>query len=541
MKSGHLRKRRNHKESGLSAERGASLPRRRDWALALLAFAAYLPALRAGFIWDDITAIVQNPVVLAPEGLLHLWLNPAANAGESHYWPLAYSTFWLEHRIWGLRPFGFHLTNIAMHCLNTVLVFRVLSRLRVSVAWFASALFAVHPVHVESVAWVIERKDVLSAALYLLSGLCFFRFADAPLPRSQRTWSGYAASLLLFVAAMLAKSIAVSLPAALLLCLWWRRGAEGVRAGIWWLAPFLLLGVSISAWDVWLVRQLETLGFGFTVLERVQIAGRAFWFYLWKIVWPAKLMAFYPRWRVEQRELLPYMWPAAALALTGLLFAARKRFGRAPLTAALYYQVTLLPVLGVVTFGFMMYAFVADRYVYLASVAPIAFFAAAIHIGLPPPVRTVGKALLLALLFMLTWRETLHYRDSGTFWRYNIARNPKAWEAQHQLGLVLGQAGDMTDAIAAFRVSLAVKPDYAQAHNNLALALQASGHMEEANREFAEAVRLIPNYAEAYNNWGELLSQMGRKSDALARFRKAIELRPDMSEAQENLRRLGAI
>ena len=210
--------------------------------LVLLVAASYVPALSAGFVWDDVI-FTDAQAVRDPSGLRSIWFSPRDIENEGHYWPLVYSSFWLEHRLWGLAPAGYHAVNVLLHAVNVLLLWRLLLRLAVPGAWIVAAVFAVHPLHVESVAWIIERKDLLSALFYLTAALVWIRFAEAP-GRGR-----YLLALGLFTAGLLSKSIVVTLPAALLIWQWWKRGRV-TRTDLVRLAPFFLVGLGVTVADL---------------------------------------------------------------------------------------------------------------------------------------------------------------------------------------------------------------------------------------------------------------------------------------------------
>ena len=276
---------------------GARRPVAGAGALCLLAVVSYLPKVLWGdFIGDDLT-MVSTFAVPDPGGLRTIWFSPAEIEAEGHYWPLVYSVLWLQHKLWGFAPAGFHAVNVLLHTANTLLLWKLMRRLAVPGAWVVPAVFAVHPVHVESVAWVIELKDVLSGVLYLSAVLAWIRF-DAE-PQAGR----YVTALALYAAGMLAKSVVVTLPAALLICHWWRAGratvADAVRV-----APFFAVGALISVADLLFNRSRGVGGFGYSLIERALIAARAVWFYVGKLLWPVDLGVIHPHWEVRAADAL---------------------------------------------------------------------------------------------------------------------------------------------------------------------------------------------------------------------------------------------
>jgi hypothetical protein len=301
---------------------------------------AYLPALRAGWVWDDDYYVTNNPTLNSLEGLKRIWFEIGA---VPQYYPLVHTSFWVEHRVWGLRPLGYHLDNVLLHAVAAVLLWRVLVLLEVPGAWVAAALLAVHPLHVESVAWVTERKNVLSGVLYLSAGLVYLRFALRK--PTALSWDMYLLSLLLFIGALWSKTVTCSLPAAILLVIWWKRGRITLK-DVTPLIPFFIIGIGAALLTGWMEKHVVgaqgpewQINFG----QRCIIAGRALWFYLGRLIFPWPLMFIYPRWEVRASDWALYVFPVSAMAVLIGLILARKRIGRGPAIAALVFAGTLFP------------------------------------------------------------------------------------------------------------------------------------------------------------------------------------------------------
>lgn len=423
---------------------------RKGRGLALLAVVAYIPALLfGGFVWDD-WIFVTEPLVRRLDGIVSIWLSPAEIRREDHYWPIVYTTFWIEHKLWGFNPAGYHAVNIALHALNSVLVWRLLLRLGVPGAWLVAAVFAVHPVHVESVAWIIERKDLLSALFYLGAVHVWLRFTEAPHP------GRYVLCLALFAAALLSKSIAVTLPAALLLLRWWQAGRVTWRDAAC-VTPLFALALGVTLADLAFYRDRIDSALDYSLVERALIAARALWVYAHQLVWPASLPVLYTRWDVHPGDLLGWLAIAALVAFGATLWLARDRIGRGPLAGALFFALTLSPVLGFVDFGFMRFAFVADRFQYLASIGPLAvILGAAVHYAsrLHPRGRAVAvvtAATVLLVLGALGWRQSWIYRNDLAYARHIDAVNPRHHIGQAILSQALNAAGHHEEALAAAR------------------------------------------------------------------------------------------
>ena len=503
-------------------------------ALGLLVVVCYLPAmLWGGFVWDDNTYIKSDPV-RDVSGLWQIWFSPSAIEEEHHYWPLVYTTFWLEHKLWGFAPAGYHIVNVLLHLANTLLVWHLLRRLAVPGAWMVAAVFAVHPLHVESVAWIIERKDVLSGLFYLSAVLAWLRFVEQPKPR----W--YVGSLVLYAVGLLSKSIVVTLPAALLIYHWWKQGRV-TSTDLWRLVPFFAVGLAIVLGDLSFYRSETTTSFDYSLTERMLIAAHALWFYAGKLLWPSELAVIYPRWDIRVGDLLAWGYLIAAVALVVALWHFRSRLGRGPLAGALFFAVTVSPVLGFVDYGYMEYAFVADRFQYLAGIGVMAVVigAAAYGIrrlsGLWQKGALGGAAVVLILLGLLTWRQASIYRDDEIFNRHIIALNPQAANAHLNLGNALYDQERYEESLEVARVAVEQAPDSFKAHTNLGGVLSELGRLEEAENHLRRAIALNPQAKDAHLNLGDALYKQGRYEEALEVARVAVEQDSDSFEAHVNL------
>ena len=459
-------------------------------ALGLLAGICYLPAmLRAELIWDD-SILSRSEAVQEWSGLGVIWSWPVRIEGEAHYWPLTYTTFWLEHKLWGLAPAGYRVVNVLLHLANCLLLWGLLLRLAVPGAWAAAALFAVHPVHVDSVAWIIERKDVLSGLFYLTAIWVWLGFLERPRP-----WR-YGLALLLLAAGLLSKSIVVTLPAALLILQWWKNGRITLP-DLQRVAPFFLVAGLLTAADLY-SHGLERYDTGHSLPERVLVASRALWFYAGKLVWPTELAIVYPIWNVSLGDPWAWLYLAGAAALAAALWLARRRIGRGPLAGALFFAVTLSPVLGFVDHPFMRFSLVADRFQYLAGIGMIAVIAGAAVQGAR---RLSGGwkrgaagllPVLLALLGTATWRQSTIYQGNLGFWSHVVSQNPRALNAHRQLAPALTEVGRLEEALAAARIAVERVPD-AQSHFLLGTALLNLKRLEEAEESFYDALELHHN------------------------------------------------
>jgi tetratricopeptide (TPR) repeat protein len=518
--------------------------------LLTLVAVAYLPVVRAGFIWDDESYVEANEALRTFDGLGRIWTVPRT---ERQYYPLVHTTFWIEYHLWGLHPLGYHLVNVILHGASAVLFWRLLMRLSVPGAWFAAALFAVHPVMVESVAWVTERKNVLSLLLALLSLHAYLRFA--PLERASddrraqpaQQWRWYAISFALFVAALLSKTVVASMPAVILVILWWKRGRLSFR-DIAPLLPFFIVGIGLGLFTVWMEKNhVGARGdeFDFSPVERLLIAGRALWFYAGKLAWPSPLVFFYPRFKIDDHALWQYLFPIAAVALIAALWWWREKIGRGPLAAVLIFAGVLVPALGFFNVYPFRYSFVADHFQYHAS---LAFFAIAgagaawLWKQLPEPSRKaapIAAGLLLVLLTGLTFSQSLTYRDLETLYHHTIAKNPEGWTAYSNLGVYVESLGRHDEAYENFKKAVELNPDNENNQNNMGHVLlklaERDGftpqRLEEMMGYFRRALALNPSSIAARRGLGFALVRANRPNEAIEQFSRTLTLRPNDPES----------
>ncbi len=493
--------------------------------LALLVVASFFPAFSAGFVWDDV--IFTESIIDGEVGLREIWFAPREIRREGHYWPLVYTGFWLEHKLWGAAPLGYHVTNLLLYVANVLLAWKLLLLLRLAApaAWAAAAVWAVHPLHVESVVWVIERKDVLSGMFYLASAVLYLRFNESG--RRGR----YVLSLFLFACGLLSKSAVVTLPAAFLIWHWWRRGRL-VKGDVLRTLPFFLVGLTITLADLAFYRSRETLDLGYSLVERVLIAGRALWFYAGKLAWPQDLNLIYPLWDVRAGDPLGWLFVIAAATVPLALWFGRRRFGRGPLAGTLFFAVTLSPALGFVDHGYMQFSFVADRFQYLAGLGLIAVVVGAFVRGVgrfvdPNPRTSLALlAPVLVLLGTLTWRQARIFSDEVTFFGHVISLNPEARGAHQNLSKALGEVGRDEESLDAARIALEQRPEWPEAHSDLGIALLRVADLEGAEQRLRTALELAPRHLNANLNLGEALRRQGRNDEAANHYRRALTVDP---------------
>ena len=497
--------------------------------LAAVTIFAYRPAWHGGFLWDDDAYIINNELLTALHGWQRIWFSLDS---PSQYFPLTYSTFRIEHALWGLNTTGYHWVNLLLHVGNALVLWAVLARLGVPGSWLAAAIFALHPVQVESVAWITERKNVLMGFFFLLTLVAWTAFIDK---RTRRPWIFYCLALIFYMLALSAKATACTLPAALFLILWVQKKAITTRRLVQ-IVPFVVLGLGMGLLAVWWERYHQgTNRAVFTFLspiERILVASRAVWFYLSKIFWPSNLTFIYPRWNISPADLLDYIWLPAGVAACVAIYFLKRYVGRSVEVAAAFFVATLSPVLGFIMLFTFRYTFVADHYQYLACIGPIALASAGI-VSLSEKftqyraVIVSAAVLIVASLATLTWRQAAMYTDIETLWRSTLAKNPESWMAHTNLGLVLFEKGEIDDAIAHYRSALQMQPDWWDAEYNLGTALLAKGQVDEAILHCEKAVSMRPTDPDAQVSLGNLLAQKGRSDEAIAHYQKAIAVRPD--------------
>jgi tetratricopeptide (TPR) repeat protein len=535
-------------------------------ALGLCALVAvvYLPALRNGFVsWDDYKFVVENEAVTSAGGLCRIWSTAEMPPLFPNY-PLVFTSFWLEHRLWGLQPAGYHATNVALHALNAVLVLLLMRAVgaTVWVAGLTAALFAVHPMQVESVAWVAERKNVLSGLFYLLSFLLYLRH------RSSGRWRWYGLSLLAFTCALLSKTATVMLPASLLLL---ERLSDGhwTRAAIARTVPMWILGIAAGALTLVVERASPTEAP--PLLARPLVAAAALCFYMAKLIAPVGLLPIYPPWAVSAAD--PRWWlPAVGVAVAACMLLKwpphwQVRWGLG------HFACTLLPVLNLIPFGFSGYSYVADRFVYLACIG--AFASAALALERLRRWRTargflsIAACAAVAVCGVLAWQQTERWHNSETLWTYVLAGNPSSYAAHASLGKVLLDGGRLDEAAAHLRTALvlqpnswlahlnlamvlyrqrdfigaedhsrqvaAMAPDVADGHSNLGMALEVQGKLTAAEQAYREALRLAPSSAETRYNLANVLLAQGRAGEAVGELERCVTLKPEFVRARNNL------
>jgi tetratricopeptide (TPR) repeat protein len=518
---------------------------RHDWLLGsilvLAVFLAYLPMWRAGYVWDDLGYIISSPNIAGLRGLKEIWTTSAADIS-----PLTFTTFWVEHALWGLAPLPYHLVNVALHGACAIVLWRVLLGLRMTGpgAWLGAALWALHPVEVESVAWITEMKNTESGLFFLLSILFFLRWLRGSREGQKSAGWNYGLTVLFAALAMAGKSSTVVLPIVLCLCAWWIEGRLSWRRVVR-TAPIFLLSLVAGAVTIWTQKlHLEAAADPRWVRpwpERLATAGDAVWFYLGKLIWPHPLMTLYPRWEVDASRWVSYLPLAAVIVVLLLLWLKRDSWSRPCFFAFAYFLITLLPALGLVDNIIFHYSLVFDHFQYLASMGPLVLAGAGLAWSLEAvlPARFwlqgMAGAGLLVVLAALSWQRASAFESDGALWADTLSKNPTCWVANNNLGAALLHQGQADEAIARFQKALEANPDYAEACMNIGNALLQKGKVDEATARYRKALEMDPNYDVAHNNLGLALFQKGQVDAAAAEFQKALQINPQYAEAHYSL------
>jgi Tfp pilus assembly protein PilF len=485
-------------------------------------------------LWDDNAHVPVNQAA-AWAALARIWFKLGAT---QQYYPVLFSAFWLEHHLWGDSLVGYHLVNIVLHAAAAFLVVAIVRQLQLPGAWLSALIFALHPVCVESVAWMSEQKNTLSAVFCLSAALLYLRFDRS------RSLSLYLASLGLFILALLSKSVTASLPGVLLVVFWWQRGRLQSRRDLLPLIPFFIVGVSAGLFTGWVERiYIGAVGQAFEIgaVQRILLMGRIPWFYLSKLFWPANLLFIYPRWTIDGAVWWQYIFPLAAFGVL-TVFSILARTKRAPLATALIFLGMLLPVSGLFNVYPFLFSYVADHFQYLPSLAiiiPVASFLtrSGSHSRTHSRVSVIGAIALLVLLAVASFRQCRFYQSPEVMYRHVLEENPDCWMAAHNLARVLEHRGQLNEAVSEFETSLRLHPNFALAHNNLGETLaKLPGRLNDAEREFRLAIDTDPNMAVAHYNLGVALEDRSEEpGKAIAEYETALRLDASLADANYNL------
>ncbi len=522
--------------------------------IVLAAFLAYFPALSGGFIWDDELLLTNNELIKAADGPYRFWCTTEA----LDYWPVSNTALWIEWRLWGMNSIGYHVTSLILHILGTLLLWVVLRKLSIPGEFLAAMIFAVHPVNVESVAWIAQRKGLLAMLFCLLSILCYLRqFFSSCSDNAQRSrhtpcadtahgacglligrW--YWLSLGAFVLAMLSKGSVAVLPVLLLIIVWWQRpltSRDIVRS-----VPFFMVAVVLAGVNVWF--QTHITGEAIrtvTFIQRLLGAGGVVWFYLYKAILPINLVFVYAQWHIQVGNPLWWLPLLTAVSVTAVLWWYRGRWSRPILFAWVFFCVWLAPVMGLTDVYFMKFSLVADHYQHIAMIGVIALLAGGWSVWREQAQRLARWAasavavVVLLTLMILTWRQSGLYLDTITLYRATLEKNSECWMVHNNLGFALFNTGRVPEAAEHYQEALRIKPDYPEAHNNLGNVLAKTGRLPEAIEHYKQALHLNSRYPEAHNNLGIALYETGHLQEAIEHYEQALHLNSRYPDAHNNL------
>jgi tetratricopeptide (TPR) repeat protein len=525
---------------------------------------AFAPALNGDGLWDDDILVTTNFRLHDWHGLYEIWFN----VFWTDYWPVCYTLFWVEWHLWGNALLGYHLTTLGLHLLDGLMVWHVLRRIGLRWAWLGGLLFVLHPLAVESVAWVAETKNTFSVLLFLFA-------VEAWLDFDAGRRGAYFLAVFLYLMAMLAKSSVIMMPFVILLYAWWKHGSIGWR-DVKRIVPFLVIAVILGLISTYLQnRHPATIGANVvpqdTPVHRIVGACVEVFFYLGKFLVPTGLLPVYPRWILDHPSLLEWLAVPLLAAVVGLIWHFRQHPWCRHVAFGLgFFLLMGLPTFGLVSMLYMRFSRVADHFVYLPMIGLIGLLTAGLEAGwrrLPPvarPAIPLAAAVVLALFAREAHDYSAHFVNQRTLWIYTVARNPDAWPAQNDLGLALLNEGNLAEAAVHFREALRVKPDYAEAHNNLGLvylreALKApsptgrieaavpiapgrpsppvsppGGEMAEAADEFRAALQIKPDYSDASGNL-TIAMQHNQEPGVIGQYDRALQDKPDDIDTRNDL------
>lgn len=493
----------------------------------------YLPALTGDWIWDDGGFVSENPIIKASNGLKRFW----ASTEPPDYFPLTSTTLWAEWRLWGMKTTGYHVTNLLLHIISALLIWLILLRLKVPLAWLCAFIFAVHPVNLEAVAWITQRKTVLPMVFYLLSILLYLKYEKNRRPLI------YALSLIAFILALLSKTSVIMLPFVLLLCAWWQRGKverEDIRSSV----PFFVSAFVMGLVTIWFQYNrsigddiVRTDGF----LSRFAGSAWTVWFYLYKALFPVNLSFVYPRWSIDPAFIGSYLPGVLLAAVLFVCWRYRNSWGRSSFFALAYFVVTLFPFMGFLNIYYMRYSLVADHYEYQSIIAIIALAVGLCHYWINRSKTDLRRwaiaaaAVIICLLCIQTWRQSHIYRNVEILFNDTLAKNPSSWMAHYNQGHYFQEQGRDAEAMRYYAKAFLLDPENPDPLNNAGNILLKQGKTDKAVGYFSMAVRVRPDFGEGYYNMGVALQQAGKTQEAIDQYYKSIKAKPGNEKAHNNL------
>ncbi len=528
---------------GADSMAGSLNPRSGDWRTVLLPAALivlavvwiYSPVIRGDWLWDDKQLIKENATYIHDRaGLWRIWADPH---GLPDYYPLLTSVEWLEWHLWHENVAGYHVVTIGLHVLGAFLLWRLLGKLGVRMAWLGALLFAIHPVQVESVAWMAELKNTLSLPPFLLAMMAYIDFDDAGKK------SDYARAALWFIVAMLCKTTMVMFPFVILLYAWWKRGH--IRRADWaGSSLFLAISIVFGSVTFWFQQHHAFQGEEVAIggwLSRVALVGTATAFYLFNCVWPVGLLPIYAKWTVDPPSVLEFViWPGL-LAVVFVAWMRRTSWGRHVLLGLGFFLINLVPFVGLTTPYFMTFSWVVDHVLYLPLIGLAGL--AAVGVGAAfdsarPFIRcgaTVGVVGYCVFLAAVAHGYAGQFVNQATLWTYMLKYNPDAWPAHNNLGNYLCDHGRVEEGIEHYEQAIRLNPRNAQLYESLGNGYVLLERYPEAIAQYQRAISIVPGYVDAHFNLGRAFALSKRYPEAIEQYELVVEMDPGNSLAHLNL------
>ena len=490
----------------------------------------YWPALNGDFIWDDGWYLTNNPLVQDLNGLWKFWFQPGTWV---EYYPIQETVQWVQWQLWGKETLGYHLTNLFLHLVSALLVWRLLAKFGLRFAWLGGLIFAVHPVQVESVAYISELKNTLSLPFFLLAMGRWIDFDE------HRRKQDYQWALFLFVVAMLCKISMAPFPLIILLYAWWKHGRVE-RKDLVASAPFFVVSLVLGYATVWagstyvqvnhaIVPETPLSG----LFSRIEAVGLDATVYFARCFLPGEVMLVYPQWPLHSDSVVQYLPWLVFAGTMGLLWSKRRTWGRHALLGLGFFLLMLLPFLGFIAVSYMNFIWVLDHLLYLPIIGLIGLFVAfceGLRAQIPTSFRPLATGLFALIVALMAWQSHAFaelFVNEETLWTYVLQRNPTVWIAHDDLGVKLVERKRYDEAIVQLQDALALRPNYWDGYFNLGIAYDKLGRETEAEPYFRKALSLNPNNPDIYLNLGEMLRRQGHLAEAESLFRQGLKIEPD--------------
>jgi tetratricopeptide (TPR) repeat protein len=498
----------------------------------------YWPSLRGEFIWDDNWYLTNNPLMRGVSGLWKFWAQPGSWV---EYYPVQETVQWAQWELWGTETLGYHLTNVALHIISALLVWRLLAKFGLRLAWVGGVIFAVHPVQVESVAWISELKNTLSLPFFLLAMCSWIDFEES------RRQEDYQNALGLFLLALLCKITMAPFAVVILLYAWWKRGRVDLldlkASGPFFIIAIGLGIVSMVVGHLYLERghaPPDKIDMG-SLFERIGGAGVITMVYLARVFLPVGIMLGHPQWQVSFVAWIGYVGWLALLGMGWWIWTKRATWGRHMALGLGFFLITLAPFLGFETVSYMKFTWVLDHLLYIPMIGIIGLVVAGLG-SLEGKLPTGGRFVVMGMVGVLVIGMAAESRtfaglflNEQTLWSYTLQRNPDFWMGHDNLGEALLVQKKYAEAIPEFEAVIRLKPDFDEGYYNLGVALDESGKTAEAEAKYREAIALNPSNARAYLTLADLEKTKGNIAEAEDLLRHAVAVNPNYSAAQIDL------